>query len=250
VLFSGYLQGADTWRFDGVDWAQLQPATVPPARFDHSMVTDLARERIVMFGGPAVSDTWEWNGAAGNWVNRGPATLPSARSDTYLAYDWAREQVLMFGSSLLPETWRYAPTVSATVTYFGSGCAGSLAQAPALSTAQRPWLGETFLLDVAPVPANTIALMAYGLSDTASGVIPLPASLAAIGMPGCTLQVDPVIVDAFLAVSTTATWARPIPNSAALLGHTIYCQGAALAPGANAADLIVSDHAALLLGGK
>ena len=250
VLFSGYQQTNDTWLFNGTNWVQQFPVASPSARYDHSMTTDLARNRIVMFGGSGASDTWEWDGAVGNWLNRAPATLPSARSDTYLAYDVVREKVLMFGSSATPETWSYAPTTVAAVTYSGAGCSGALAQAPSLTTNARPWLGATFLLDVTGVPANTIALMAYGLSDTASGPSPLPASLAGIGMPGCALQVDPVILDAFLASGTTATWARPIPNSAGLLGQTIYCQGAALAPGANAAELIVSDHAALFLGGK
>ena len=250
ILFSGYQQTNDTWRFNGTNWVQQFPANSPPARYDHSMVTDTARNRIVLFAGPGASDTWEWDGAVGDWRNRAPATLPSARSDTYLAYDLVREKVLMFGSSATAETWSYAPTTVATINYTGTGCSGALAQTPSLTTNERPWLGETFLLDVIDVPANTIALMAYGLSDTASALGPLPASLAGVGMPGCTLQVDPVIIDAFLASGTTGTWSRPLPNTAGLLGQTIYCQGAALAPGANALELIVSNHAALFLGGK
>ncbi len=250
ILFSGYQQGNDTWRFNGTNWVQLFPTTSPSARYDHSMTTDAARNRIVMFGGPGASDTWEWDGTVGNWLNRSPATLPSARSDTYLTYDIVRETVFMFGSSATPETWSYAPTTTAAVTFLGSGCSGVQTAAPGLTTTSRPWIGETFLMDVTPVPSNTIALMAYGLSDTFSGLGVLPASLAPIGMPGCMLQVDPVILDAFLANGTTATWARPIPNSASLLAQTIYCQGAALAPGANAAALVVSDHAALSIGGK
>jgi hypothetical protein len=248
VLFSGYLQGSDTWTFDGVDWTQQSPLTTPSARFDHSMVTDTLRGRIVMFGGPGASDTWEWDGT--DWRNRSTATLPSARSDTYLAFDSVRNEVLMFGSSAVPETWRYAPTVAASVTYAGAGCAGTLGVPPQLSTIDLPWLAETFDLEVGPVPTNTIGLMAYGLSNTTSGLGPLPASLAPIGMVGCTLQVDPVLIDAFLASGATATWNRPIPNDPLLLGQTIYCQGAAFDTGANAANLIVSNHAALRIGGK
>jgi hypothetical protein len=248
VLFSGYLQINDTWTFDGATWTLETPAQSPSARYDHSMVTDPVRGRIVTFGGPGAADTWEWDGS--NWLSRTTATLPSARSDTYLSYDSVREQVLMFGSSATPETWRYTSTVTASVSYFGAGCAGTLGQAPALATTQRPWLDDTFRMDIAPLPANTIALMAYGLSNTTSGLGALPAPLAAIGMPGCSLQVDPVILDAFLASGSTATWNRPIPNDPLLLGQTLYCQGAALDPGANAASLIVANHAALRLGGR
>lgn len=69
-------------------------------------------------------------------------------------------------------------------------------------------------------------------------------------MVGCSLQVNPVILDVFLAIGGNATWIRPIPNDPLLLGQTLYCQGAALDPGANGADLIVSGHAAVRIGGK
>ncbi|MBL8752470.1 MAG: hypothetical protein JNK15_04135 [Planctomycetes bacterium] len=249
ILFSGYQQGNDTWRFTGTTWQQVLPSNVPPARFDHSMVTDTARGRIVMVGGTTIADQWEWNGTT--WLQRTPATLPSARSDTYLAYDFVREEVLMFGSSPTAETWRYAPTVRASFATSGVGCAGSLPNAPVLTSADRPWLGETFTVDIAPVPANTIGLMLYGLSDTFSATFgALPASLAVIGMPGCTLQVDMALVDAFFANGNTATWNLAIPNAAALLGGTIYCQGAALDLAANPFGFIVADHGAMLLGGK
>jgi hypothetical protein len=248
LLFSGYLQTNDTWLFDGTNWVQQFPATSPPARYDHSMIGDPIRNRVVMFGGPGAADTWEWDGS--NWLNRTPATLPAARSDTYLSYDVVREEILMFGSSPTPETWVYRVVQNATFTPSGTGCPGTLLQAPVLSSTDRPWLGETFTADVAPVPPNTIGLMLYGLSDTVSSLGPLPLPLAAVGMPGCSLQVDPVLIDAFLAFGQTATWALPIPNAAALLGVQIYCQGAALDAGANALGIIVANHGAMLLGGK
>jgi hypothetical protein len=249
VLFSGYLASNDTWRFNGTTWTQLLPSNVPSARYDHSMVTDPVRGRIVMFGGPGAADQWEWNGST--WLQRTPPTLPSARSDTYLAFDLVREEVLMFGSSPTSETWRYRPTNAASFLTSGAGCAGTVAPAPALTSTQRPWLGETFAVDIAPVPANTIGLMLYGLSDTVSATFgALPASLAPIGMPGCTLLVDPALVDAFLANGSTATWLLPIPNAAPLLGGTLYCQGAAFDPGANAFGFVTADHGTMVLGGK
>jgi hypothetical protein len=248
LLFSGYQQANDTWLFDGTNWTQQAPATSPPARYDHSLITDAARERIVLFGTQAASDTWEWNGST--WISRTPATLPTQRYDTYLAYDLAHEEVVMFGSVATPETWRYAPTHVARFTTSGSGCAGTLAAVPSLQSDDRPWLAETFDVRIEPVPANTIALMLLGLSDTVSGLGPLPLPLAVLGMPGCTLQVDPVLVDAFLAAGTTATWSLPIPNDTALLGAQLFCQGAAFDAGANPFGLIVADHGAMLLGGK
>ncbi|MFN3242211.1 MAG: hypothetical protein ACE37K_11935 [Planctomycetota bacterium] len=248
LLFSGYFQTNDTWLFDGTDWQQLQPTTLPPARYDHTMVTDIVRDRIVMFGGVSPADTWEWDGT--DWLQRTPVTLPAPRFDTYLAYDFVREEVLMFGSVATPEMWRYAVTNSPTFTTGGVGCAGS-AGTPSITPTARPWIGSTFTVDVAPVPTNGIGLMLYGLSDTNSALYgPLPTSLAAFGLPGCDLQVDPVLIDAFLANGNVATWSRPLPNDPQLLGGQIYCQGAALDPGANTFGAVVANYGVMTIGGK
>ena len=249
VLFSGYLQAADTWMFDGTNWVQQAPTTTPPARFDHSMATDLARNRIVMFGNPTVGDTWEWDGF--NWLDRTNAIPPAPRVDTYLAYDWVREQVLMFGSVATAETWRYAPVTPATFTVMGlAGCPGTNSLPPRLSSFDRPWLGESFDVSIGQLPNNTIALMVSGLSDTVSGIGPLPIDLGVIGMPGCPLQVDPLIIDAVLAFGTSATWTLNIPNSAALLAQQFFSQCAALDVGANAAGLTTGNYGASRIGGK
>lgn len=250
VLFSGYLQINDTWLFDGVNWVQQFPATSPSPRFDHSMVTDFARGRIVMFGNQGVADTWEWDGALGNWLHRTTPTLPAVREDTYLAYDLIREQVTMFGSVAVPETWVYAPTNPANFFTSGTGCAGTLSVAPTVSSTERPWLGETFHVTVYPVPNNTVAIMVVGLSDTMSGSTPLPIPLALIGMPGCTLQVDPLIIDAFFAIGNTATWTFAVPGTASLLGVQVFAQGGAIDIGANPANLILANHGTATIGGK
>jgi len=246
LLFSGYLQTNDTWLFQGNDWTQLLPTTSPSPRYDHSMVTDPVRNRIVTFGGPGAADTWEWDGA--NWLQRTTPTVPAARSDTYLAWDVVREQIVMFGSVAVPETWTYAPTLAGSVTSIGVGCPGTLGLATT-STNERPWLGETFQAYVGLVPAGTIAAMGYGLSNTTSSLGPLPASLAPAGMPGCDLQVDPVVIDAFLAPNGVGVWQRPIPNAAVFYGATLYAQGAAL-DAINAAGIIVTNHIAFTIGGK
>ncbi len=246
VLFSGYQMPSDTWRFDGTNWAQLAPAHTPLPRYDHSLTTDTTRGRAVMFGGPNAADTWEWDGT--DWLSRTPATLPAARSDTYLTYDFVSEQVLMYGSVATAETWRYAPTQPATFVVSGTGCPGTAGTA-AMATTERPWLDRTFHVDFSPVPANTIGLMLWGLSDTQSGLGPLPLPLGVIGMPGCDLQVDPVLIDAFLAVGNTATWTLPIPNDPLLLGLTIFCQGAAFDAAANTFGLVLANHGAMTLGG-
>ncbi len=249
ILFSGFQQAADTWQFDGTDWVQLSPPTSAPARFDHAMTTDLSRDRIVMFGRSAVADTWEWDGAT--WIDRTNASVPSPRVDTYLSYDWVREEITMFGSVATPETWRYAPTNPASFTPQGlPGCNGTNGQPPVLSSQDRPWIDEPFEVDIGQLPTNGIGLMVSGLSDTTSALGPLPVDLGLIGMPGCPLQVDPILIDAVLAIGTQATWVLNIPDDPTLLSQVIYSQCGALDIGANAAGLTTGNYGAAVIGGK
>jgi hypothetical protein len=68
VLFGGALHGdwtnssSDTWTWDGSNWTQSNPATVPPNRYNYGMGYDSDNQVIVMFGGdstgPSRNDTW------------------------------------------------------------------------------------------------------------------------------------------------------------------------------------------------
>ena len=75
VLFGGWGPGkiplserADTWAWDGSDWAQLTPAASPHTRAEGALAYDGARQQIVLFGGDSstlnpgfitdLSDTW------------------------------------------------------------------------------------------------------------------------------------------------------------------------------------------------
>jgi hypothetical protein len=101
----------DTWEWDGVNWVQRSPATVPPARHAHAMAYDSARGVTVLFGGYDGSayrnDTWEWDGV--NWVQRSPATVPPARVIHAMAYDSARGVTVLFGGHpvYLDDTWEW-----------------------------------------------------------------------------------------------------------------------------------------------
>jgi hypothetical protein len=68
VLFGGAISGDwpnstdDTWTWNGTNWTQLDPATVPPNRYGFGMAYDSLHNVIVMFGGystgPGRNDTW------------------------------------------------------------------------------------------------------------------------------------------------------------------------------------------------
>jgi hypothetical protein len=61
----------DMWDWDGSAWAQVHPATVPPARENGRIAFDPTRNEMVMFGGYAgqfFSDLWAYNPT--NWQVR------------------------------------------------------------------------------------------------------------------------------------------------------------------------------------
>src|SRR5262249_25509825 len=62
----------DTWEWNGATWAERveTPSSAPPGRFATAMAYDVARRKLVLFGGcanttgafcnSALGDTWEW----------------------------------------------------------------------------------------------------------------------------------------------------------------------------------------------
>ncbi len=74
---------------------------LPPQRSDHAMAYDVARDRLVLFGGEARSgflgDTWEWDGARWRDVTPSTSASPSARKGMAMAYDTERERIVLFG---------------------------------------------------------------------------------------------------------------------------------------------------------
>ncbi|MFO1053755.1 MAG: kelch repeat-containing protein [Planctomycetota bacterium] len=78
----------DTWEWDGTDWYQRLPTTIPPRRDGHQMVFDTRQRVVVMFGHG--TDTWQYGptnpasvevGGAGCAGSAGtPSLLPGADS--------------------------------------------------------------------------------------------------------------------------------------------------------------------------
>ncbi len=118
LLFGGGPTGFDTWTFDGTNWTQQSPATVPElmnpgaaGRSGNALAYDAGNAQVVLFGGqlyfvPLVSipmdlaDTWVWDSTS-NWTRKSPPTSPPARDSHAMAYDAARHQVVLFGGTAL-----------------------------------------------------------------------------------------------------------------------------------------------------
>ncbi len=89
------------------DWVR---ARVLEQRLGHAVVWDAARERLMLFGGDRVADTWEWDGIC--WTRRSPVTRPPARVGQAMAYDSGRRRVVMFGGRAIDgvpiaDTWEW-----------------------------------------------------------------------------------------------------------------------------------------------
>ncbi|HLQ36725.1 MAG TPA: hypothetical protein VK348_02900 [Planctomycetota bacterium] len=103
----------DTWEWDGLQWLERLPASSPPPRSRHRMVHDLARARVVLFGGhdgqTPLGDTWEWDGTT--WLQRLPAASPGPISDFPMAHDAARQLTVLLSRSAAPiGTWTWDGT--------------------------------------------------------------------------------------------------------------------------------------------
>ncbi len=101
VLFGGNTPLLnDTWTWDGTDWTQEAPGTVPTVRQFMRLVYDPGNGNVVMFGGIGTAnvqnfETWIWNGTT--WAQQTPVHHPSKRSLYAMAYDYSRGNVVFFG---------------------------------------------------------------------------------------------------------------------------------------------------------
>lgn len=255
VLFGGLQLGGpfvgDTWTWNGTDWTQLSPASSPSPRGDHTMATDRARGRIVLFGGydgsGDLTDTWEWHG--GTWHAVTAPTQPGVLALTAMATGPTGRHVVMFGGDVggpvVAPTWRFGDL--ATARSFGVGCG-----TPALTLlpvpGSEPVLGQTFDSVVSNVPAGGLPFLTLGGSATAAGGVPLPVDLTFLGMTGCSLYHDLLVLGLWCTPSG-ADWtnALPLQNDVTFLDVEIYAQAGALAPGANPFGLLTSNALGLYM---
>src|SRR5262245_32628150 len=108
----------DTLEFDGTNWTTRSTPVAPRARMGHGMAFDLARSRVVLFGGGdfdvTLNDTWEWDGST--WRQIPTAVAPTPRVDMAMTADLFRGGVLVHGGSrsvaalsqILGDLWRWS----------------------------------------------------------------------------------------------------------------------------------------------
>lgn len=95
-----------TWEWDGYQWIERFPATMPPARLYATMTYDTVRQRTVLFGGQKVTggppDLWEWDGS--DWTQRTYGGGPATGYPGQVVFDSARGRLVFFLGST---AWEY-----------------------------------------------------------------------------------------------------------------------------------------------
>ena len=260
VVFGGGGPGGaynDTWEWDGVQWRlRATGSGSPAARSDESMVYDKARGRAVLVGGvgpaPLANGTWEWDGIKWRLLSL-PQSLQGVL-DSWLVYDSIRKRVVLVaegkGQVGSQDTWEYFTALPAAYAETGTGCAGSagLPRITPMPASALPWLGDSFELELSPVPANAPVAWNIGFSSTQWGALTLPAPLASIGMPGCAILSSGEVSLAGTAVGSRATLTLQLPVSSAHAGLVFYSQAFVIDPSANALG-VISSHAGVGMTG-
>ncbi|MCK5683964.1 hypothetical protein KAJ27_07580 [bacterium] len=108
ILFGGNNGSNETWAWDGSEWRELAPATVPPGRQNHSLVFDPTRQVLVLFGGSngPNANVWElsWTDAAWGCIwtkvkdeDLAGETTPLPREEFGYAWDPQRSMMVICG---------------------------------------------------------------------------------------------------------------------------------------------------------
>ena len=103
VMFGGIhstssLGSADTWEWDGTDWARIAPAHLPPGQARHALFFDGARQRLTMFGAAdGIDEVWDYDGV--DWSPVVRASAPSPRVAAAICDDPSRGEAVLFGGT-------------------------------------------------------------------------------------------------------------------------------------------------------
>lgn len=126
-------------------------------------------------------------------------------------------------------------------TQFGSGCSGG-GITPTLIAITPPTLGTNMTLRAGNLSFAAIATVgAVGLTDQTWNGVPLPIDLSSVGLPGCSLLIDPALTTFATQNAANASWTIAIPNNAAVVGQALFAQAFPLVLGANPANAVATN---------
>ncbi|MCR9248550.1 MAG: lamin tail domain-containing protein [bacterium] len=194
-----------------------------------------------------LADFVSWNGGtayiglavqARQWPSaQDTVSLPLQAGCTLAHFDQ-----MAYGNRSRPESWfaDCTPTLGTKndgggLFVYGYGCPQLTYQPTIGSGAEdnRPWIGQPWELDVyALPPVPTTIFVALGFSGL--GTLPLDP----FGMPGCSFEVDPLVIFARAMPAHIGDIYLSLPNDPGYVGLEIRVQGMVPFPGANAANML------------
>lgn len=218
---------------------------------------DPSTSRVMIHGGSgglggstasAAHDTWIWEGDGFSLIT---ANGPPGSADGQMVFDSNRGAFVLFGGSgyssgsYRGETWELLEVnLPGTYETFGQACSGASSFLPALNVEptlnSAPVVGGTFTVRGDGLPPNAVFGI-LGTSDQVWGTTSLPLDLSVIGMPGCNAYVNHITTTTLAGSAGTRFWTMTIPSTSTLAGFQFFQQLAAIAPGANALDLVWSN---------
>ncbi len=151
-----------------------------------------------------------------------------------------------------PNYASYAWTVSGSVArqIFRIHCKPATPTVPALLANSLPQLGTNFSLQVSGGTPNLPAFVIWAFDNTQWLTLPTPVDLALFGAPNCFNQTSSDFVTLVLLdpLGQGNTSALAVPNDPNFNGLTWYNQAAALTPGVNAIDMLVTNAGTAVVG--
>ncbi|MFY9346021.1 MAG: hypothetical protein WAT39_26260, partial [Planctomycetota bacterium] len=212
--------GSEVWRLTGNSWTQI--GSVFPYGLPLSL-SALPNGDPLAIASPFqnVSIVGRFDGAA--WVPLSTEVIAGPYSSTFrLAATSTREGDVVVAGGVIAAANQVslglavaAPTCPAAAATFGTGCVGD-AGPMTLTTTTAPWIGGTFASMATGLPAGSLGVHAIGV---ASASVPLPG-----GAPGCSLFVNPILLDVLLPAAGQAAATFAVPRNLALAGMALRTQ--------------------------
>jgi hypothetical protein len=272
----GSLNGLAMWHVPTGQWVDFDPAT--PGVQNFNLPLPVANAMDLSYDGSFAVVSGQ---GGGGWVGRVDIDYVNPANTTFTQFTVAQGVPNCNAVSLAPDGSRLAVSATpvnlaspsylavldvtgATLSYtqlsgawnvyttawqdlagsfvpFGHGCSGVLGE-PVLAAApgSLPTVGQPFTVQLTNVPIP-VAFFAAGLSNTASGGVPLPVDLGLLGMPGCPLLVDPMFLDLDVSGTAAVSHVYQLPNQSNLVGLLFYVQGFPIDGSANTMGIIASN---------
>jgi hypothetical protein len=171
-----------------------------------------------------------------------------------IAFDGARNQLVVYGVGYVFDSPVRATATSGldAVAYVGTTGAscGPVGLQLVPDPATRPLLGAVARCRIVGAPTPAFALT-VGFSTQAYGPFPLPLPMDGYGMTGCILRhAADVVGVALTPVGVDLEYALAVPSNPQLAGFPLYLQGFGYAPGANPAQIALTNRLEWLVGNQ